>query len=164
MICGVDEAGRGPVVGPMVVAAVCVESDAPLRQLNVRDSKKLSPERRAGLAPGIPKLLRAGGLDVAAGGVAAERSGDRLSDCEALLFADVIGTRKPEVAYVDPADVNEYDFRRASAHHLTFDLGIVSKHETDDLLPVVSAASILAKLTRDAEMRRIEAERGAKIG
>ncbi len=46
MICGIDEAGRGPVLGPLVVAGVMVESDVPLRQLNVRDSKKLTPERR----------------------------------------------------------------------------------------------------------------------
>jgi len=164
MICGVDEAGRGPVVGPMVVAAVCVESDAPLRQLNVRDSKKLSPERREALAPEIRKLCRHEVLIVEAEDIDAKRSEMSLNDFEALLFADVIGKLKPEVAYVDSADVNEYDFRRAIAHHLKFDLEIVSKHEADDLFPVVSAASILAKVTRDAEMRRIEAELGAKIG
>ena len=50
MICGVDEAGRGPVLGPMVVAAVAVEEDTPLRQMQVRDSKKLTPARREELA------------------------------------------------------------------------------------------------------------------
>ncbi len=164
MICGVDEAGRGPVIGPMVVCAVAVESDAPLRQLDVRDSKKLSPERREALAPEIRKLCRFEVLIASAEDIDAKRAEMSLNDFEALLFATVIGKLKPEVAYVDSADVNEFDFRRSIAHHLPFELEIVSKHGADDLFPVVSAASIIAKVTRDAEMRRIEEELGSKIG
>jgi len=148
----------------MVVCAVAVESDAPLRQLDVRDSKKLSPERREALAPEIRKLCRFEVLIVSAGDIDAKRAEMSLNDFEALLFATVIGKLKPEVAYVDSADVNEFDFRRSIAHHLPFELEIVSKHGADDLFPVVSAASIIAKVTRDAEMRRIEEELGSKIG
>ncbi len=46
MFCGVDEAGRGPVMGPLVVAAVYVDDDTLLREIGVKDSKKLSPKRR----------------------------------------------------------------------------------------------------------------------
>jgi len=148
----------------MVVCAVAVESDAPLRQLDVRDSKKLSPERREALAPEIRKLCRFEVLIVSAEDIDAKRAEMSLNDFEALLFATVIGKLKPEVAYVDSADVNEFDFRRSIAHHLPFELEIVSKHGADDLFPVVSAASIIAKVTRDAEMRRIEEELGSKIG
>ena len=56
MICGVDEAGRGPVLGPMVVAAVAIENDAPLRLMEVRDSKKLTPARREELADKIHEI------------------------------------------------------------------------------------------------------------
>ncbi len=164
MICGVDEAGRGPVVGPLVVAGVCVESDAPLRQLNVRDSKKLSPEKREALAPEIRKLCRHEVLVIPATDIDATRAEMSLNDYEAKLFATIIDRLRPEVAYVDSADVDEYDFRRSIAHHLPFELEIVSKHRADDLFPVVSAASIIAKVTRDAEMRKIEGELGAKIG
>jgi len=164
VICGVDEAGRGPVIGPMVVAGVCVESDVPLRQLNVRDSKKLSAERREILAPEIRKLCRLEVLVIAAEDIDASRVEMSLNDYEAQLFATIIARLKPEVAYVDSADVNEFDFRRSIAHHLPFELEIVSKHGADDLFPVVSAASIIAKVTRDAEMRKIEDELGAKIG
>jgi ribonuclease HII len=164
MICGVDEAGRGPVIGPLVVAGVLVESDVPLRQLNVRDSKKLSAERREVLAPEIRKLCRSEVLVIPAEDIDTTRLEMSLNDYEAKLFATVIDRLRPEVAYVDSADVNEFDFRRSIATHLNFELEIVSKHEADDLFPVVSAASILAKVTRDAEMRKIEAELGAKIG
>jgi len=164
MICGIDEAGRGPVVGPLVVAGVLVESDVPLRRLDVRDSKKLSPERREVLAPEIRKVCRFEVLVIPALEIDAMRAKMSLNDFEAKLFATIIGRLKPEVAYVDSADVNEFDFRRSIATHLDFDLEIVSKHEADDLFPVVSAASILAKVTRDAEMWKIEEELGAKIG
>ncbi|TLZ67301.1 MAG: ribonuclease HII [Methanobacteriota archaeon] len=164
MICGIDEAGRGPVIGPLVVAGVLVESDVPLRQLNVRDSKKLSPERREVLAPEIRKLCRAEILVIPATEIDAKRSEMSLNDFEAKLFATILDRLRPEVAYVDSADVNEFDFRRSIATHLNFEVEIVSKHEADDLFPVVSAASILAKVTRDAEMRKIEEELGTKIG
>ena len=164
MICGVDEAGRGPVIGPMAVAGVCVESDVPLRQLNVRDSKKLSPERREALAPEIRKIGTHEVLIVPAEDIDAMREQMTLNDFEAKLFATILDRLRPEVAYVDSADVNEFDFRRSIATHLNFEVEIVSKHEADDLFPVVSAASILAKVTRDAEMRKIEEELGTKIG
>lgn len=164
MIAGVDEAGRGPVIGPMVVAGVALESDAPLRQLNVRDSKKLAPQRREALAPEIEKLCRHEVLVVPAGDIDAMRSEMTLNDFEAKLFATIIERLRPEVAYVDSADVDEFEFRRAIQRELPFECEIVSKHQADDLFPVVSAASILAKVRRDAEMRKIEAELHERIG
>ncbi len=164
MIAGVDEAGRGPVMGPLVVAGVAVESDAPLRQLNVRDSKKLSPEKRELLAPEIAKICRHEVIVIAAGDIDAKRAEMSLNDFEAQLFASVILKLRPEVAYVDSADVDEFDFRRAILRDLPFECEIVSKHGADDLFPVVSAASILAKVRRDQEMRQIEAELHEKIG
>ncbi len=58
MICGVDEAGRGPVIGPMVIAAVMVDDDGELRELKVKDSKLLSSKRRDELAPEIRKIAK----------------------------------------------------------------------------------------------------------
>src|SRR2546425_9387292 len=74
VICGVDEAGRGPVIGPLVVCGVACETDVPLRQLNVRDSKKLSPERRGAVYPQIPKGCRSEGIIVSAPGIDAMRT------------------------------------------------------------------------------------------
>jgi len=164
MIGGVDEAGRGPVMGPLVVAAVMVESDAPLRQLNVRDSKKLSSDRREALAPEIEKLCRHEVLVVPAADIDAKRAEMTLNDLEAKLFASVIEKLRPDVVYVDSADVDEYEFRRAILKELPYECEIVSKHQADDLFPVVSAASILAKVRRDREMRAIEAELHQRIG
>ena len=149
MIVGVDEAGRGPVIGPLVVAGVAVESDVPLRQLNVRDSKKLSPERREALAPEIEKLATFELVVIPAEQIDVMRAEMSLNDFEAKLFADVIGKLRPETAYVDAVDVDEIEFKRCVRRELTFEVEIVSQHNADELFPVVSAASILAKVRRD---------------
>ncbi len=164
MICGVDEAGRGPVLGPLVVAGVMVESDVPLRQLNVRDSKKLSPERRELLAPEIQKVARCEVTVVPAKDIDVMRAEMSLNDFESKLFAAIVQTLHPETAYVDAVDVDEIEFKRSIQKELPFEVEIVSQHEADDLFPVVSAASIVAKVRRDAEMRAIEQQIGQPLG
>lgn len=164
MICGVDEAGRGPVMGPLVVAGVAIESDVPLRQLGVKDSKKLTPERRESLAADIEKIARHAVLVIPAEDIDVMRSEMSLNDFEAKLFASVIEKLRPETAYVDAVDVDEIEFKRAVLRELPFEVEIVSQHGADDLFPVVSAASILAKVRRDAEVRLIEAEIREPIG
>ena len=164
MIVGVDEAGRGPVIGPLVVAGVAVESDVELRHMNVRDSKKLSPERREALAPEIEKVSTYEVIVIPAERIDVMRSEMSLNDFEAKLFAEVIDKLRPETAYVDAADVDEIEFKRCVRKELAFDVEIVSQHNADELFPVVSAASILAKVCRDREMRTIEDEIGMHIG
>ncbi|HKZ47483.1 MAG TPA: ribonuclease HII [Thermoplasmata archaeon] len=165
MICGIDEAGRGPVLGPLVVAGVCLESDAPLRQLNVRDSKKLTAERREQLAPEIEKLSRHEVIIVPAEDIDALRSQMTLNALEARLFASIIRKLRPaDIVYVDSADTDELEFKKAIKRDLDFEVEIVSKHQADDLFPVVSAASILAKVRRDAEMRLLQKEFGVEVG
>lgn len=164
MICGVDEAGRGPVIGPLVVCGVACGSDVPLRQMNVRDSKKLSAERREALAPEIQKVCTYELIVVAAEDIDTTRKEMTLNDFEARLFATVIEKLHPDVAYVDSADVDEHEFKKAILRALPWDVDVVSKHGADDLFPVVSAASILAKVRRDAEIRKIEQEFGQKVG
>jgi ribonuclease HII len=164
VIVGVDEAGRGPVMGPLVVAGVAIESDVPLRQLNCRDSKKLSPERREALAPEIEKVAQSHLIVIPAERIDVMRAEMSLNDFEAKLFAEVIEKLHPETAYVDAADVDEIEFKRSVRRELAFDVEIVSQHNADELFPVVSAASILAKVCRDREMRRIEGAIGRTIG
>ncbi|MGI0147985.1 MAG: ribonuclease HII [Thermoplasmata archaeon] len=164
MIVGVDEAGRGPVIGPLVVAGVAIESDVPLRHLNVRDSKKLSPERREALAPEIERLTTYEVVVIPAEQIDMMRAEMSLNDFEAKLFAGIIEKLHPETAYVDAADVDEIEFKRSVRRELRFDVEIVSQHNADELFPVVSAASILAKVCRDREMRAIEKGFGMPVG
>lgn len=151
-------------MGPLVVAGVAVDSDVPLRQLNVRDSKKLSPERREALAPLIESISKYEVVVIPAADIDVMRAEMSLNDFEARLFARVIETLHPETAYVDAVDVDEIEFKRAVQRQLPFDVEIVSQHNADDLFPVVSAASILAKVRRDAEMRALGESLGEDIG
>lgn len=164
MICGVDEAGRGPVIGPLVVCAVAVDSDAPLRKLGVKDSKKLSPTKRELMAPKIRKLARIELVEVSAEEIDSLRSEMTLNEIEAIAFAQLIDRISPDMAYVDAADVDETEFERMIRSTLKCRPKICSEHKADDTYPVVSAASIVAKVTRDARVREIEQEIGQPIG
>lgn len=159
-----DEAGRGPVIGPMVVAGVAVESDAKLRQLRVRDSKKLSFNTREQLAPQISKVARTKIIIVPPEDIDALRAHDSLNVIEARIFASVIDELSPTTAYVDCADIDEARFKKLVLVHLRRRVKIISKHRADDVFPVVSAASIIAKVTRDVEVRKIEKELGMPVG
>ena len=175
-LIGVDEAGRGPVLGPMVVAGVRVAADAPLRELGVRDSKLCTPETRRRLGPQIRRLCE----DVVIKKIPPERidsyrrSGS-LNELEAEVFAEVIRALltarlpagpEPDAVrvFVDAVDTDAQAFRSRLLQHLGLRVELVSEHRADERYPVVSAASILAKLTRDEEMERISAEAGEDAG
>ena len=162
MICGVDEAGRGPILGPLVVCALAVESDAKLVKLGVKDSKRLTPKRREELEPKIRKIARIELREVSAQEIDARDCS--LNKLEAKVFAELIDRISPKIAYLDAADVDERHFARMVRSRLKCMPKIVSEHKADDTYPVVSAASIIAKVTRDARMMEIELEMGQPIG
>jgi len=164
MICGVDEAGRGPVIGPLVVCGVAVPDDSALVGLGVRDSKSLSRKAREELAPRIFEISSVEVLELPAEELDAMRSRMTLNEVEALMFARVVDKLSPEVAYLDAADVIEERFSEMVESCLTCGARTVSRHRADVQFPVVSAASIIAKVTRDARIALIEEEVGQPIG
>lgn len=164
MICGVDEAGRGPVIGPMVVAGVMLDSESQLEGLNVRDSKKCTPKRREKLAQELYKIAKTEVMIVPASDIDTMREGLTMNQIETKLFASIIEKLRPNIAYVDSADVNEERFGQDIKSELNFEVRIISKHGADEIYPIVSAASIIAKTNRDAEIRNIAKEIGENIG
>lgn len=164
MFCGIDEAGRGPVLGPLVVCGVAVHDDGPLKEMGVKDSKKLSPKRREELAPLILAAARVEIVEISAEEIDAVRAVITLNELEARVFATIIERLEPEHAYLDAADANEREFGRMVQAQLTRKVTITSEHKADDTYPVVSAASIIAKVNRDRRVREIEKEIGRPIG
>ena len=164
MICGVDEAGRGPVLGPMVVAAVAMEDDTPLRQMQVRDSKKLTPARREELAAKINECCRVEFQVVDHNEIDARGTKMSLNELEAVVFASLIDRLRADVVYVDACDVNEEHFRKMVGGRLSYRPNIICEHKADDTYPIVSAASIIAKTNRDRIISEIQAEIGQDIG
>jgi ribonuclease HII len=170
MIAGVDDAGRGPIIGPLVIAGVLVSEDEnqALRAIGVRDSKLLTPEARTELDAKIrttaakvslveaqPKeiddfVLHGGKLR-------------RLNFLEARMMAQVISQLGPEEAYVDASDVNEARYAGSIREFLPGRLKgmkIFSEHHADRTYPAVSAASIIAKVRRDAVVQSLNKEYG----
>lgn len=159
MICGVDEAGRGPCFGPLVVAGILIENDTELVRIGVNDSKQLTPKKREQLAPQITHLatnyelivLPAVDIDIL-------RKTMTINQLEVFMFSKIIEKLKPDVCYVDAADVNEERFGKDIVSNLSYKPRMISKHKADEQYPIVGAASILAKVTRDEHIRKIAQE------
>ncbi len=143
-IAGVDEAGRGPLAGPVVVAAVILDPARPIAGL--ADSKVLSATRRAVLYDVIREHARACSIvSVEAGEI------DRLNILQATLAGMARALRQldpaPQLALID-------------GNRLPHDLPCAARAivRGDALEPAISAASILAKVTRDRRMLELDAE------
>ena len=142
LIAGVDEAGRGPLAGPVVAAAVLLDERTPIRGL--ADSKQLSPRRREQLYDEI----RGNALCCSIAQASVEEI-DRLNILQATMLAmqrAVQGLRlKPTKVLVDGNRLPSLDVRAEA---------VVSG---DALVPAISAASILAKVTRDRLLDELHA-------
>jgi len=149
VICGVDEAGKGSVLGPLVVAAVAIPSERALDDLGVKDSKLLSPKERERLYALIKKRCKVATVRLDAADIDAVRLEMTLNVAVARAHAQAINKLSPSCAYVDACDVNCLRYAEMVKGYLTHSCEIVSEHHADDKFPVVSAASIVAKVTRD---------------
>ena len=151
LLCGIDDAGRGPVIGPMVLAGVAFYGDrlSILRGLGVRDSKALSPSARQRLSGQI--LCAADGVEVEVVQpgeideyVRRRQKLWKLNRLEAERAARLLQRLKPDVAYIDAPDVDAGRFGGIVGDMLTARIRIISEHHADETYPLVSAASIIA--------------------
>jgi ribonuclease HII len=164
MICGVDEAGRGPVIGPLVVAGVLVENDSELVRIGACDSKQITPKKREHLAPMIKKIASKYEIIVLpAADIDDLRKTMTLNDLEVFVYSKIIEKLRPDICYVDAVDVKEERFGRDILSHLSYKPQMISKHKADANYPIVGAASVLAKVTRDEHVRRIASELEPKL-
>ncbi len=161
---GLDEAGRGSVLGPLVVGAFLLpgsarEGEDRLRALGVRDSKRLSPQRREAVFSSLTPVGRC--VTARAEPVLVDRHVEQggLNRLELSLMARLIVELRPRRVCVDACDVDAGRFGRR-LRDLAGASGwrgrMVSAHRADEHLPVVSAASIVAKVTRDRALAEIQ--------
>ncbi len=160
-IVGIDEAGRGPVIGPLVMCGVRMPETRvrELVNLGVKDSKQLLPKRREELYQQLQKIVDGVHLVlIQASEIDAALFGDdfNLNTLEAAKSAEIIKQLSPDRVIIDCPSPN------LKAHHqdvkrLLDSLGfeknnieIITAHKADVDFPIVSAASIIAKVTRDA--------------
>jgi ribonuclease HII len=171
LVCGVDEAGRGPVIGPLVLGCVVVDHEGAqkLRTLNVRDSKKLTASKREHLEPLIKAVAREWAVAyIEPGEIDRLRKTRSLNLIEAERTARMILAleTKPGRIIVDAADTVEENYGRRitnALRELSADYRVpelVSEHKADDNYVEVSAASVLAKVARDRAVEALRAEHG----
>ncbi len=161
MILGIDESGRGPVIGDMVIAGVLLptkESELELVKSGVKDSKKLSKHKREDLFPLIQEISTKVITKVISASQVDEwrKNKGSLNDMEAKFFSQVISEAPARRIFVDCSDVITGTFRERMERYKGGNIqGLVCRHFADDTFPVVSAASVVAKVVRDRRIFRL---------
>jgi len=167
LLCGIDEAGRGPVLGPLVVCGVAVEEaqHGRVERMGLKDSKVLAPAVRERLFLEI----HAAGVLIAikvfpAPAVDAARRRNGLNALEAKAMAGIIRRFAPVRVWVDGLTNRPRAYGRLlEAMILPARARIVSESRADERYPLVQAAAIVAKVTRDAAIASL-AESHGEIG
>lgn len=155
-VLGIDEAGRGSVLGPLVIAGVIVpeKMDIVLERMGVKDSKRLTPNRRTILSRKLKKMFEYDLVVISAQDIDNMRAdGINLNEIERIGMEKILSNLNPEKAIVDAVDIKAERFQ----NKLENDTGVnvVAEHKADDNYIEVSAASIIAKQERDAHIAEI---------
>lgn len=163
LIAGVDEAGRGPAIGPMVLAAAVieVEKEPLLRELGAKDSKLIPEPERERLFPLMQSTLSDySTVHLHAVEMDALMENDSLNEIEAMKIGFLLNglKQKPELVYVDSPDPLASNFGKRIEQYISFRPRIIAEHKADVNYPIVSAASILAKVERDREIKKLQEE------
>ncbi len=178
LIIGIDDAGRGPVLGPMCLAGVLIpkEIEAEFRRAGIKDSKLLTPKKREELAEIIKQtaiafhfqLITPAEIDTGFG------MGVNLNEVEAIACANIVNNltdklseqqKKELVIIIDCPSTNPTAWVIVLMKYVKDKkLHIRAEHKADFHYPSVSAASIIAKTTRDMEIEKIKQKLGFDFG
>ena len=155
-ILGIDEAGRGSVLGPMVIAGIVVpeKMEKVLERMGVKDSKRLVPNRRTILSRKLKKMFPHEMVVISAREIDDLRaSGVNLNEIEKKAMESILLKLEFDKAIVDAVDVKAERFQE----NLRIDTGlnVFAEHKADDKYIEVSAASIIAKAARDEYIKDI---------
>jgi ribonuclease HII len=175
---GVDEAGRGPAIGPLVVCALSIpkEDRGILNNIGVDDSKNLSKIRRESIHAEIVSISKLRGWEIGlihcdAGKIDRWMEFGTLNTLEVMLFAEAI-TKATEITskftlFLDACDVDAERFGRNVSSALgkrSNGFKIISKHRMDSTDAITGAASIIAKVNRDLAIDKLSKELGVDLG
>lgn len=171
LICGIDEAGRGPIIGPLVMCGLLVREEdiKELVRLKVKDSKLLTREARDFLFGKIKNtaerykliIIPPAEIDHAVG----RHDGLNLNRLEAQKSAEILNEMCPNKAIIDAPSNNIESYKEYLMGFVkNKGVEIILEHKADINFPVVSAASILAKVTRDGEIEKIKKQIGIDFG
>lgn len=180
LLIGIDDAGRGPVLGPMCLAGVLIrkEVEKDLKEIGAKDSKLLSPSKRTEIVEAIKgktlafKAVLVSPYDIDTG----FEKGLNLNQVEAFVAGSIINElvakitieqRKGLKIILDCPSINTTGWKRQLMEYVreqSLSENIVCEHKADFNHVVVSAASIIAKTTRDSEIEKIKEKIGIDFG
>lgn len=156
-VVGIDEAGRGSVLGPLVICGVEIDEDRVkfLERLKLKDSKRVSPKKRVVLSRKIKKITDYHLVKITAHDIDLLRASEvNLNEIEKIGMRKIIDKSEAGACYVDCFDVKPERFRNELESFFP-DLKVVTEHNAEDKYVVVAAASIVAKVERDMDIARL---------
>lgn len=157
-ITGVDEAGKGPVIGPMIVCGVSMEDGDRLNGMGLKDSKKINAIKREELAEEIKKESQIHVIKITSNQLDELMGEQTINQILADCCVEIIVKLDAEIAYVDSSDVNA--LRLQDLLESRTGKKVRAAHKADDLYPIVSAASIIAKVEREKEIEKLKQDAG----
>tara|TARA_Y100000310_G_scaffold176725_1_gene176827 strand:+ start:127 stop:798 length:672 start_codon:yes stop_codon:yes gene_type:complete len=174
LILGIDDAGRGPLIGPMILAGCLIDknSEDELRKLGVKDSKQLTPRRREFLFGKIKEKAELFEIEITSPEEIDRTNGEgiNLNQLEAIKVANIInkinkGFKKIKVVIDCPSVslIKWGDYLKTKIENLS-NLEISCEHKADKNHVAVSAASIIAKSIREKEMDKLREKFGEEMG
>lgn len=162
-VLGIDEAGRGPVIGPLIVAGVMIEDGKEKMLGEVKDSKMLFHRKRKILAKNIKevskyKLILVHPKEIDAALLSTDLN---LNWLEAHKQAIIINELKPNVAIIDAPSINTSKYKEYLLNLLeNKKIKLIVEHKADVNYPVCAAASIIAKVKREQEIQKLKKKYG----
>ncbi|HJJ29096.1 MAG TPA: ribonuclease HII [Methanocorpusculum sp.] len=158
LLCGVDEAGKGPVLGPMVAAGILLEDVSELENLGIKDSKQLTAKKRGEIFEVLTSSFKYCAVIKSAQEIDARPS--TMNAFTVSCHAEVVRALCPQRVFLDACDVNAQRFGVNVMKASGIDAEVISEHKADDKYLIVGAASIIAKVTRDREIEKLKEEYG----
>ena len=155
---GLDEAGRGPVLGPMVMAGIVIpeKKEKIIERMGVKDSKRLTPNRRAVLYRKLTKMFDYETVVITAKDIDTLRAkGINLNQIEKLAMKKIISTLRADRIIIDALDVKEGRLQEEMEEYVGHTCEVIAEHKADDNYLAVGAASIIAKTKRDMIIEEI---------
>jgi ribonuclease HII len=175
LILGIDDAGRGPLIGPMALAGCLIPKslEAEFKSMGVKDSKMLQPKKREALAEEIRKKASSYYVTLSFpekidNGI---KTGTNLNKIEAMEAAEIINKltenlTEPVSIIIDCPSTNRQAWRKQVIEyiHSMDNLNLICEHKADRDYVAVSAASILAKSQRETEVAKLKEKIGIDFG
>lgn len=174
-VIGIDEAGKGPVLGSMFIGFSIIVLENGLKDLNeyqemlsqkgVKDSKKLTPKKRKEVFDSLKDLM-----DIKYAQLTPKLiddnffSGGKLNELEIQAIVKILEQEKPNLVMIDALTSKPEKFGEDIQKRLSFETKIISENKADTKYTIVGAASIIAKQLREQELEEIKQNIGKNCG